>query len=434
MNPCSRPSCGVVLLLTALCGARAGADGALPDSMQLLLPADRPREIIAATNFGLLLSEDAGASFRWVCEQAIAPYARLYQQGPPPGGTLYTLGANGLSYSADACTWQAAGGALAGSYVTDSFPDPADPARVLALAQPAGSGLGLYESRDGGHSFTGPLYRAGDGEALAGVEIARDQAATLVLTGVKTHPLAPFVLRSQDGGRSFARFELLDAVGPRVVRLLGIDPQDARVLYLRIEGNDGRDELAISRDGGRSVEDPTLPVGGPMSAFLVRADGTLLVGTSDAGAFRSGAGGRGFSRWDGAPHLRALGERDGVLYALADNSRDGFAVGRSRDAGMSWEPLLRFDGICGLLSCPAIQQTCRDPWSMLIGLFGIPPTACGQRPETSDLGTPAPSGSGGGCAASGRGPPSGPALLLMALLWGSGPRKRGGTGARNRYL
>jgi hypothetical protein len=49
----------------------AQANGAFPDSMGILLPVDQPNVIIATTNFGLLVSEDAGATFGWICEEAI---------------------------------------------------------------------------------------------------------------------------------------------------------------------------------------------------------------------------------------------------------------------------------------------------------------------------------------------------------------------------
>src|SRR6187431_1924660 len=47
------------LMIVGVAGP-ARADGAFPDSLQILLPADRPNVIGLATNFGVILSEDAG--------------------------------------------------------------------------------------------------------------------------------------------------------------------------------------------------------------------------------------------------------------------------------------------------------------------------------------------------------------------------------------
>ncbi len=53
MTP-ARPAivAAAVLALSSLSGGRARADGAFPDSMALFLPADRPHELVLATNFG----------------------------------------------------------------------------------------------------------------------------------------------------------------------------------------------------------------------------------------------------------------------------------------------------------------------------------------------------------------------------------------------
>jgi hypothetical protein len=69
--------------------------------MAILLPADRPQEIILATNFGLVISHDDGQSWYWVCEQAISPYASLYQVGPAPADTLYAEAPAGVFSSHD---------------------------------------------------------------------------------------------------------------------------------------------------------------------------------------------------------------------------------------------------------------------------------------------------------------------------------------------
>src|SRR5262249_28449887 len=46
--------------------APAYADGAFPDEMQIFLPADQPHRIIVTTTFGILESNDDGASWQWI--------------------------------------------------------------------------------------------------------------------------------------------------------------------------------------------------------------------------------------------------------------------------------------------------------------------------------------------------------------------------------
>ena len=57
------------LAVTSLLAAgSARADGAFPDSGQVLLLPDRSNEIIVGTNFGLISTSDGGLSWEWTCE------------------------------------------------------------------------------------------------------------------------------------------------------------------------------------------------------------------------------------------------------------------------------------------------------------------------------------------------------------------------------
>ena len=62
----------VALLLAAGLGAPAAfADGAFPDELSVMLPEVDPNRILVGANFGLVVSPDAGASWRYVCEPFI---------------------------------------------------------------------------------------------------------------------------------------------------------------------------------------------------------------------------------------------------------------------------------------------------------------------------------------------------------------------------
>ena len=66
---------------------------------------------------------------------------------------------------------------------------------------------------------------------------------------------------------------------------------------------------------------------GSMSAFLRRADGTLLVAATDGSAYVSKPDGTSFSKLSGAPHLRGLGERDAAA-VRHDGCDEGWIFGR----------------------------------------------------------------------------------------------------------
>src|SRR6185369_4588983 len=79
-------------------------------------------------------------------------------------------------------------------------------------------------------------------------------------------------------------------------------------------------------------------------------------------SLRSTDGGHTFAPWAGAPHVRALAERDGVLFAAADDLQDPFAVGRSDDGGAHWTSLLRFRDITGPRACGQLPARCAQAW------------------------------------------------------------------------
>src|SRR5687768_15370393 len=51
----------------------ASANGRFPAQQDILFQPGKPSTIYAPVTFGLMVSTDDGASFRWVCEEAI-PY------------------------------------------------------------------------------------------------------------------------------------------------------------------------------------------------------------------------------------------------------------------------------------------------------------------------------------------------------------------------
>src|SRR4051812_2051131 len=153
-----RVSAGAAVLLAALMLPRAAAaDGAFPDSQTILAPADRPHELLLATNFGVISSEDDGQTWTWSCEQAANSFGLFYQLGAPPAHRLFTAAGGHLAFSDDGtCTWGLGGGAIAAREVVDAFPDPSNAQRILAITQAGGDASGSYNivaSSDGGATF-----------------------------------------------------------------------------------------------------------------------------------------------------------------------------------------------------------------------------------------------------------------------------------------
>ena len=383
--------------------AAVHANGAFPDSQSILTPADRPAQIIMATNFGVILSSDAGATWLWSCETDGNAYGTLYQMAPPPRDRLFTLANQALAYSDDGtCSWQTARGTLAGQPVTDAFVDPGNADRVLAIGAPA-SIYSLFESSDGGATFGAPLYTAPADTAIFGVEIAHSDPMTIYVA--MTSPMAaPLLARSTDGGAHFSVSDLSADLGAGWLRIIAVDPEDpARVLLRFLGVND--QSLALTTDGGVHASRP-VTINGTFTSFVRLPSGTLLVGAMVEGAtvpalFRSRDRGASFEQLPGAPAIRALSQRDGVVYAAADNFRDGFALGTSADEGATWQALFRFNQVQGILPC--LASRCQAACQTQVGIGLWPEAVCGTTATGSGGAGGRPSSDGGGGGSGGGG-------------------------------
>jgi hypothetical protein len=150
---------------------------------------------------------------------------------------------------------------------------------------------------------------------------------------------------------SWRSTDLREDLGTKLARILAVDEADANRVYLRIYDDSPEDELAIYDNATERVA-IALTLSHPMSAFLRRSDGALIVATREDEAYMSTDSGASFERWpdlaDGmlAPHLRALGERAGRR-AVADDRMDGYALAISDDQGRTWQPILRLSNVDG---------------------------------------------------------------------------------------
>ncbi len=364
----------------ALWGAAtaAWANGALPASLGILVPADRPRQIALATNFGLIISEDEGATWLWTCEQPATSMGYLYAGAPPPSRRIYGLSPEaGLAWSDDgSCSWQRAGGALTTQIASDFFVDPGDPQRVLAVA----AGLtdtgeltppAVYASADGGTTFAPtPLYTAPAATNIVGVEIARSDPQVIYLATYTTPNRHPVLVRSGDGGQSWEARDVEAALGANEFRILTVDPDDADLVYVRVVVPGNIERVAVTRDGGMTFAIPIEVTNGMLSAFARLESGTVLVGAltfleggaTNGTGYRSTDHGVSFAPWTlcPQPHILGLAERGGVLYVAGKNYSDGWSLATSTDEGATITALSTYEQVRGIVACAqsACASTC----------------------------------------------------------------------------
>jgi hypothetical protein len=374
----------LALALATSLGARA--DGAFPSAMSVLLPAAFPQRILIGTSFGLVISEDAGATWRYVCEpQVTGSLANVLVYQTASNSEVIAAHQDNLSRSDDLCTWTRATGAMNGLIVVDAFVAPANPDSVLAIGWPPQAGASLFPSSDGGRSFGAPLIRSGvfplgSDERLLSVEIAASAASVVYATTsalpTASSPGASALLRSDDGGATWSRFAL--AVEPGVqVRIAQVDPADANTVYLRVTSNTA-DSIWVTSDGGAHAQ-ALLNTNSTLGGFVRASDGALYAGTTAGDFYVRAPGATGFDR-TGGPHLQCLGERSGRIYACGVANMDGYDLAISDDRGRTFLKTLSFAQILGPATCPAVASACAADFAQLQRTLSVPVAncSCGQ--------------------------------------------------------
>jgi hypothetical protein len=434
-----------VVALSALTAPRlARANGAFPESYQLVLPVDRPQQIVLATNFGLIISDDDGATWIWTCEQRATQMGSLYGVSAPPLDRFFSLSTLvGLAWSDDdSCTWTSSGGSLDTILATDYFADPTNPMRVYAMGTNPNDDTvppQVFASDDGGKTFGAPIFTAPAGLSLSGLESARSDPRTLYLATFTTG-FHPRLRRSTDAGATWTELDVEPSLGANSFRIIAVDPNDAQVLTVRVIEPKG-ESLAISRDGGQTFT-KKLMIAGQLTAYARLDSGTILVAGGlaiDGVGFRSTDGGETFGDWtprtasdagvpdlesDGGlprpPHLRALAARGGKLYAAAKNFSDDWAVGVSTDEGLTFERLTRYDQVSAIRACA--QASCVESCESQAKALVWPLTTC--HPVQPPPPPPPPTKKGCGCALGEAAPGAGLAAPGAAAAFCLASRRR----------
>ena len=398
----------------------ARGNGAFPDEISIHLPASAPRRIVLGANFGLVVSEDDGATWRYACE----PYVTTGSSASVSAANVsyYQVAADGavladsanLTRSADVgCTWRTSGGSVAGAVVSDIFADPADPTFALAILATI-NGTNIVASHDGGKTFEAPLYSTAD--LLTGIESSRSApgvvyATAIHATGSTTSDAV--LLRSADFGAHWSAPATIPAPNGTQPSILAVDPANANIVYLRLLSGTS-DSIGITTDG-QNVQ-TVLTVSGTFTSFLRASDGTLYAGQVDGSLYVRAPSATTFTKRAG-PHLRCLGQRPGTtrIYACGDAFLDNFSVATSDDGGKTFQPLMTFKQILGPLTCAPVPTACGAHWERIQGVLGIAPAS-----DAGPAPTPTPAKSASHCASVG----GDPWALAAFIAWSLRNRSR----------
>lgn len=433
------PAWAVVFMVTR----SSPANGRFPAANQILLSPSNPDLVIARATYGLLPSFDHGATWTFLCEDALGlPQGADYD--PAVGLTasqslvVGLILPAGIEVSPDTgCNWTCAGGALDGEAIADIAVRPNAPDTVVALTSTvfvddAGGGehSQVFQSTDDGAQFA-PLGVAIDPAVLVTtLDVAPSDPHRLYVSGGRgfgpTRTASLFV-STDDGATWTERSVPFDLMYESAVYIGGVDPSDADRVYLRTGGlgtsGEGRSRLLVTEDAGQSFAS-VLTLSGQMLGFALSPDGsTIYAGGVEDGLFAGDRASLSFSLRS-TLHVECLAARGAELWACSDET-SGFFVGLSTDEGASFATKLVRAGVKGPIACPAkasgsvacgadanAAQCAGAPFAQLCATVGCeppaPPTACH-------------------CAAAGMGRPAATGLAVFGFagsLWVSRRRRR----------
>ncbi len=406
------------ILSLALFAPSAQANGRFPSSQYVVVGAGRRDDLIAVrTTFGLVVSDDGGRRFRFLCEEAFE-----YRDGVDPSlawsarGALLVGVEDGLMASATLCDPMRRRD-LDGQYVADLTTDPTGAVVLAALrSRDIVPAMRVARSTNGGDTFEVSRDAIASMAPLT-VDLAPSNAMRAYATGLAdpNATRAPAMLRSDDGGLTWTRTR---AVFPGVldVYVAGVDPTRADRVYVRGRqrgsddgGLENGSALYVSDDGAESFRELARTVG-PMAGFALSDDGSRVwIGGPDARDGLQISEGGGAFRTVSRDGVQCLRWHAGALYLCDVLGAGGAVLSLARGDGSTREPLVRVEGILPPPpSCAAgsvVSGFCADRWvAVRQGVFsqlrdgGVDVVSDAPRDVTVDATVAAPP-PGGGCGA-----------------------------------
>ncbi len=441
--------CAVALL--GLAASDAQANGRFPTSTGINFTPGQTQTILVPVTFGLLISNDGGTNWDWVCEAAIG-YAGTYDPDytVAADGSIFATNFEGVrvARAGDACNWEAVPD-LATKWVSDI--ERGSDGRLWAVTATGGESNDVLVSSDNGVSFVSSNLPRDD-VWFRNVKVAPSDpdriyvAGTQFMTGIDGGSgLAAVAFRSENGGQTWTQLptDTIELYVTPQLSISAVAQDDPDTLFARSERANIPlgDVLYRSTDKGQTWTE-IIRMGDVIRAVLPRAGGSLIVGTLNDGVRVSANYGTTFSPPTEQPPMNCLGVRsDGVLFACGLNwAPSFFAIATSSD-GQTWTPMMRFCEIREPLQCAAgtIQaDTCAgETWDMVkvqvaVGDCDAPPggdaglgfaDASASGPDAAggpDAGTSKPPDDCGSCNGGG----SATLAFVCLVLLGLGRRRR----------
>lgn len=361
-----------LLLAPFVTGGDASANGRPPGSSTIHFRRGMPQDIVVGLTFGLVASRDGGATWQWMCEDAIG-YGGTYDPDYvfSPTGALFATTFDGLKVRRDLCTFGASTSTVFVSTIAQGSDGKLYYGAAETTSATSAGDAKIYRSIDDGMTWTPATAMANQpgipNDWWQSLEVAPSNPNRLYLAGyrfvlVGAENKKTFLLfRSDDGGETWVVLPTTQfATMPNShIEIAGISPTNPNLLFARVKLEDNAISDAIYRSTDAGMTWTRILGKGNAIAFVVRKSGELVAATQALGAVRSVDNGVTWIDLVNAPHINCLEESEaGEVWACTQNyggaaaPQDGYGIMKSADL-VTWTPVLKFQEMKDPVACPA---------------------------------------------------------------------------------
>ncbi len=371
----------ITFALLCITGA-AGANGRFPQAQSIeSVPGGDGTLLYMRTTFGVLVSHDAGKSWRWICERALG-----YQgQWDPPitvtrDGRLWVGLESGIVSVADGCNAEPSP-EIAGQTIKDLTTDPRGET-IWAIAGAPDKKSTLFRRAPGG-TFEKLDAKGLEELNLLTIEIAPSRPQRIYVSGEPYDTIRGRLYRSDDGGKTFTgEANDLPAQGPFFIA--AVDPKDPNRVLVRHLHTTGSDVL-LTTDAGKTWKN-VLSMKSAMFGFTKSPDQKTYwaaSGLAEHGIFRSTDRGEHFEHVGAHGVLCLHAVAGGRLFACENTfSVKAPILALSTDEGRSVAPIAGFGDVAGPVECggndAGAAAICGPSWPEIRALI-LPP----EKPDAS---------------------------------------------------
>jgi photosystem II stability/assembly factor-like uncharacterized protein len=327
-----------------------------------------PTDWLVATTFGSAVSHDQGQSFHWICDEAVGGMTNF--DGivrVPQKDTLVIGNRNGLFVSRD-------GGC---SFATDpNFAPPAqitaisisahDPARwYVSVNTPDASQGALWTTQDNAKTFT-KLPLPAEHFYLDAVASSEADAQLLVVAGSQNRKSAGSPLwTSRDGGASWTESWVKNAPWAAALPKIALHPKDPSVMLVSwLDVTNNTSYVLRSTDGGKSFA-PVLHPPEPTTAVSFADGGHAAFVSGSYHFYVSRDGGARFVQQTHPQGNACMALSQDRIYACGAEGLDAFSMAMRGADDTAWQPVLRLPQLQGPYHCQQgspVYDACAPLW------------------------------------------------------------------------